>query len=142
MLQALPNVKDALLIKSNALPNNASTTVNGTALDPGNALTGRGAYLAQCELLLSAPALNTTMLPDTRTMTYSIEGSVDSAFTSPIALASGCIVQTGAGSAGAAAATFRMKIPSNAPRYIRAKAVSGASTTDASSLSMTLALLF
>jgi hypothetical protein len=136
------NVRDALLIKSDVLPAAASTTKNGTALDLGNALTARGARLADCELLLSAPALTTTMLPDTKTMTYSIESSVDSAFTSPITLAGSCIVQTGAGGAGAAAATFRLKVPSDCARYIRAKAVSGANVTDSSTLSMKLELLF
>lgn len=136
------NVRDANFVKSNALPADASTTVNGTAIDQGDALTQNGARLAPCELLLSVPAVTTVMVPDTKTITYSIESSVDAAFTSPIALASSCIVQTGAGGAGAAAATFRMKVPSDCARYIRAKAVSGANVTDSSSLSMTLELLF
>ena len=136
------NVQDALLTKQNALPAAASTTVNGTAIDLGGALTARGARLEKCEALLSVPAVTTTMVPDTKTITYSIESAVDSVFTSPITLAGSCIVQTGAGGAGAAAATFRLKLPSNCARYVRAKAVSGANVTDSSTLKMTFQLLF
>jgi hypothetical protein len=137
------NVRDAELIATDTLPAAASTTKNGTALDQGNALTDRGARVAPCEALLSAPALTTVILPDTKTMTYSVEACAASDFGSGVVtLASGCIVQTGAGGAGAAAASFRMKIPSDCPRYVRAKAVSGADTTDASALSMTFEILF
>jgi len=135
------NVRDALMIKSDALPNAAETTKAGTPLDLG-ALTARGARLERCELLLTAPALATAILPDTKTMTYSIESAIDAAFTNPITLAGGCLVQTGAGGAGAASSTFRLKLPSNCAEFVRAKAVSGAATTDASALSMTLALVF
>jgi len=137
------NLRDAQMIKSDVLPAAASTTKNGTAIDLGDALTANGARLALCELLLSAPALTTTILPDTKTMTYSIEACAASDFGSGVVtLAGSCIVQTGAGTAGAAAATFRAKLPTDCPRYIRAKAVSGANTTDASALSMKLELLF
>ncbi len=135
-------LRDALLKKEDALPNNASTTVNGTSLDLGSAMGQNDARLADCELLLTAPALNTTMLPDTRTMTYSLQCDEDSAFGSPRTLVASCIVQTGAAGAGAAEATFRMKLPSDCERYIRAVAVSGASVTDSSSLKMKLELLF
>lgn len=134
------NLRDANLIKSDAMPNGASTTKAGTALDLGNALTARGVRLAECELLLTMPALSTTMAPDTRTMTYSIESSSTSTFDAATTLWS--LQKAGASGAGIAADTFRMKIPSNCDRYVRAKAVSGASTTDASTVSMKLELLF
>lgn len=139
--QAL-NVRDASLAASTSLPNGASTTVNGSAIDLGT-ITGISARSERMEAILSAPTLTPTMLPDTRTMTYSLEASNDSAFGSGVVtIAGSCIVQTGASGAGAAAATFRAKIPSNCPRYLRAKAVSGASVTDSSSLKMKLELLF
>jgi len=141
--RATHNVRDALLIKTDALPDAASTTVGGTAMDLGNALTARGARLESCELKLTVPALTTTMLPDTKTMTYSIQACAASDFGSGVVeLASGCVVQTGASSAGAAADSHRMKLPTDCPRYVRAKAVSGADVTDSSSLDMTLELLF
>jgi hypothetical protein len=136
-----PSVADATLKSTDALPDAASATVGGTPIDLGP-ITGISARSEKVEALLSVPALTTVMLPDAKTMTYSIEAASDSAFTNPITLAGSCIVQTGAGGAGAAANTFRMKIPGNCARYLRAKAVSGALTTDASSLKMTLQLLF
>jgi hypothetical protein len=45
----------------------ASATVDGAALD-----VGHSDFVAQAEFKLSAPALNTTMAPDTRTFTHSI----------------------------------------------------------------------
>ena len=134
------NLRDESFIKSDAMPNGASTTKAGTALDLGNALTARGVRVAECELFLTMPALTATMAPDTRTMTYSIESSATSTFDSATTLWS--LQKAGASSAGIAADTFRMKIPSNCDRHIRAKAVSGASTTDASAVSMKLELLF
>lgn len=134
------NVRDANFIKSDVMPAAASTTKAGTALDLGAALTGRGAHLEKCELLLTMPALTTTMVPDTKTMTYSIEMSTDLAFTSPVTLFT--VTKTGATSAGVAADTFRQKLPGNCYRYVRAKAVSGANVTDSSAVSMKLELLF
>ena len=135
------NLRDAALIKEDALPAGASTTVNGTALDLQTASGQNSARLAPVELLLSAPALTTTMLPDSRTMTYSLQCDEDSAFGSPRTLVASCIVQTGGSSAGAAADTYRMKLPSDCERYVRAVAVSGASVTDSSSKKMKLELL-
>ena len=135
-------LRDAELIKEDALPNNASTTVNGTAIDLGIASGQNSSRLAPCELLLSAPALTTTMLPSTKTMTYSLQCDEDSAFGSPRTLVASCITQTGTASSGAAAAAYRMKLPSDCERYIRAVAVSGDSVTDSSSKKMKLELLF
>ena len=135
-------VRDASLASNDALPAAASTTVNGTAIDLGE-ITCHGARLEACEALLSAPALSNTVLPNTKTMTYSIEGSELANFASKSTLAGSCIVQTGDGTGNAAAATTcRYKLPSNCPRYIRAVAVSGANTTNAAALEMTLELLF
>jgi hypothetical protein len=142
MLSANYQVRDAAFITVNALPPAAKVTVFGTAIDLADTPTAAGARLASCEWLLSAPALTTEMLPDTKAMTYSIEASVDAAFTTPITLAGSCIVQTGAGGAGAAAATFRLPIPSDCARYIRAKAISSEDVSDCSSVSMKMELLF
>lgn len=139
-VRASHSLRDANLRKSDAMPAAAATTVNGTAIDQGSALTARGARLADCELQLTMPALTATMVPDTKTMTYSIEMASDAAFSSPTVLWS--LVKTGAESAGVAADTFRQKLPTNCLRYVRAKAVSGANCTDASSVSMVLELLF
>ena len=137
------NVRDANYIASNALPAD-NVNSNGTALDLGAALTQNGARLANCELLLTAPALDTNAIPDTTTMTYHIEASATSNFASITTLAASAIVQTG--NNGAAADTFRMKIPSDCPRYIRSRAigadVGNAAIGNCAGSSMTLELLF
>jgi hypothetical protein len=137
---AYPSVKDALLKVTRALPAAASATVNSSGIDLG-ALSASGARIELAEILISAPAVTTTMVPDTKTITYSVQMDDDSAFGSPTTLLASAIVQTGAGGAGAAAATRRIKIPSNCERYIRLVAVSGADVTDSSSVSATMEVL-
>lgn len=133
---------DAVLKATKTLPGAASTTVNSAGLDLEEGT--RGDFLANAEILISAPALTTTILPDTRTMTYSLYHDTDSAFGTETLVygSTGQILQTGAGGAGAAAATFRGRLPTNVKRYIRLKITSGASTTDGSATSATLQLLF
>ena len=131
---------DANFKKTKALPNGAAT-VNADALDVG--LVGdRGAREAECELLISAPALTTTELPDTKTMTYDVQASSSPTFASGnVDLGKAVITQTGAGGAGAAAATARFRLPSTCPRYVRVNATnSGAG--DASGKSLTEEILF
>lgn len=132
-------MKDASLKVTKALPTAASGSVTSSGID-----TGKGSYgdqVADVEFLLTAPALNTTMLPDTRTATYIIEHDTDSAFGTVATLNVGSITQTGAAGAGAASTTLRFKLPTNANRYIRAKCTLGASTTDSSAVSLTLEAL-
>jgi len=133
------NVRDAKFIATDTMPGGAGTTKAGTALDLGNTLTANGARMDKSELLLTMPALTDTMVPSTKTMTFSIETCDDSAFGAPTVLWS--LVTTGGG-AGVAAATYRVKVPTNCLRYVRAKAVSGSLTTDSSAVSMKLELLF
>jgi len=131
-------VKDAGLKVTRALPASASGTVYGTALDLGE--SSKADFLANVEFILSAPAVNATMAPDTRTFTYSIVSAATTDLSSsPTVLYSGCIVQTGASSAGAAASPYTFRLPvDNTNRYIGIKIVSGASTGDASSVTATL----
>jgi hypothetical protein len=133
-------MKDALLKVTRALPAAAGATVNSTGIDLQEGT--RGDFLADCEVLVSAPALTTTMAPDTRTMTYNIQHDTDSAFGTAVTIASGLIVQTGAGGVGAAATTARFRLPTNVKQFIRLQIVSGASTTDSSAVSATMELLF
>lgn len=132
-------VRDTRLKVTRALPGAASTTVNSTAIDLGHN-TG-GDFAANVEFLLSVPAVNATMAPDTRTFTYSIITDDNSSFSSAAIVQPGIIVQTGAGGAGAAAATYRFRLPTNCERYVGVRCVSGASTADASSVSATLEVL-
>jgi hypothetical protein len=135
-----PSVRDATLKSTDALPNAASTTVNGTAIDLGP-ITGISARSELCEVLLTAPAVTDTMVPNTKTMTYHLETSATSNFASATRVVASAIVQTGAGS-GVVTSNYRWKIPSTCQRYLRAVAVSGANTTNAAAVDMTLELLF
>jgi hypothetical protein len=136
------NVRDALLKQTVALPSSAGTAVI-TAFDLGEVSASPAAdFVAKCELLISAPALNTTQLPDTTTVTYSIEQSTDNFATNTVVLADKVLVQTGASSAGAAANTARYRPPENVSRYLRVKATTGANSGDCSAKSLTAELLF
>jgi len=130
-------LKDVLLKVLRALPAAASSTVYSAAID-----LGAGDKLAAFEVKISAPAVNTTMVPDTKTMTYSIQHGDDAAFGDVADLFPGVLVQTGAGGAGAAAATFTTRMPVGVKRYLRLKIVSGANVTDSSAVSATFELLF
>lgn len=132
------NLKDAELIKTKALPGGASA-VNSDGIDTMNST--RGDFVAPLELKITAPALAVGELANTETMTYDIEDDTDPAFGSARTLYPGVIVQTGAGGAGAAAATLRVALPSDVQRYVRLKATNSAAA-DASGKSMILEALF
>jgi hypothetical protein len=133
------NLKDAALKLTRALPNGAASVTTATAIDLGQS-TSLGAAPTEAEFLLTAPALTTTELPDTVTMKYDVIMSDNSDLSSPVTLYATVITQTGAGAAGAAAATFRFDIPSDAKRYLGFKATnSGAG--NASGKSATLEVL-
>lgn len=132
-------MKDAELNETRALPAAASSTVDGGAIDLGHG--SRGDFLADAELKISAPAVTTTMAPDTRTFTYSVIHSDNSDLSSPTVLYSAVITQTGAGGVGAAATSATVRLPVDVKRYVGVRIVSGASTTDASAVSATVELL-
>lgn len=138
-------VQDANQSLTLALPNAASTTVNSTnSLD--TMCSSIGDFLAKSEVLITAPALNTTVLPDTKTMTYALLASNNSNMAGAVVVINSAIVQTGAGGVGAAAATERIRLPTNIGsaygRYIGLQAVSGANTTNAATLTAKLQQLF
>lgn len=120
-----------------ALPAAASTSTNSTGIDFG---AGVAKHLG-VELELSVPALTTTIVPDTRTVTYIIETSTDSAFGS-IDQTLLSQVSTGAGGAGVGAFLERVRLPSNCARYVRAKVTFGASTTTGAAVSATFTARF
>jgi hypothetical protein len=132
-------LKDTQVKGTRALPAAASSTVDGAAIDLGHG--SYGDFVAQAEFKVSAPAVNTTMAPDTRTFTYSVIHSDNSDLSSASILHSAVITQTGAGGAGAGAATATVRLPVDVKRYLGVRVVSGASTGDASSVSATLEAL-
>jgi hypothetical protein len=118
-----------------ALPAAASTAVNTASINLKS-----GAFLSDVEFEIQAPDLNTTELPDTRTLTYSVyESSDDSTFT---LLYDSVLVQTGAGGAGASAENQRFRVPAEVLQYIRVTATTGASTGDCSGSTVSLVALF
>ena len=133
------NVRDLDLKETKALPNGAAA-VYCDGIDLG-AISSNGALLAGVEMLITAPALATADLGDGATMKYDVQCDSDSAFGSARTLGLAVITQTGADSAGAAAATARFRLPTNCERYVRVAATNSAAG-DASDKSMTVELLF
>ena len=131
-------MRDALKKVTKALPNGAAA-VTSDAIDLEN--TSRADEVRDIELLLSAPALNVTEQPNSKMMIYDIIYSANSDLSSPTTYMAAAITQTGAGGVGAAAATKRIKLPSDAARYWGAKAT-GSAAGNATTASMTLELLF
>lgn len=133
-----PNVRDALLKKTTALPNGAAT-VYSVGID--TEVTTNGVHLGEIEWLLSAPAMNATEMPDGKTMIYSIlTDTVLPVDSSSTVLMPSVITQTGAGGAGCAAQTYRFRLPSTAGRILGIKAV-GSAAGNATTASCTLEAL-
>lgn len=131
--------QDANYVTTKALPNGAAS-VETSGLDLG-ALTTRGARLEEDEILIEAPILTTAELPDAQTMKYDVQTDDDVDWGSAKTIAKEVLVQTGAGGEGAAAASARFRIPTDAERYIRIQATnSGAG--NCSSKSMTFSIRF
>lgn len=126
---------DKTLIVTKALPNGAAS-ITSDAID----LASNGEFLADCEFELTVPALTTTELGDTQTITYIVETAPTSAFSSITTLNSALAVSTGAGGAGDVAVSKRFRVPTGVARYIRIKATK-TGATNASTASLTFKLL-
>lgn len=127
------NIQDILVSPvAFALPAAASTSANSTSIDFGADTLKIGAI----ELELSVPALSTTIVPDTRTVTYLIESSTTSIFTA-VDQTLFTETKTGAGAAGVAALLRRVRLPSDCARYVRFKITFGASTTTGAAVNAT-----
>ncbi|EFX60313.1 hypothetical protein DAPPUDRAFT_343453 [Daphnia pulex] len=135
-----PRMKDALLVSTLAALPVGAASVTGNGVDLGHTAPG-GQCLAQGEFLIEAPALPTGQLPDTKTITYDVIESVNSDMSSPVTVVAGIIVQTGAGGAGAAAATKRFRPATDAKRYYALKAT-GVATVSAAASSATMSFVF
>ena len=108
--------------KTIALPNAGGGTVYSAGVELG-VLTARGASETASEFVVTAPALTVVMLPDGETCKYSIQRATDAAFSSPEMFAADVLVQTGAGAAGAAAASARIGVPTNHLAFYRLRIV-------------------
>jgi len=132
------NLGDSGFSTTFTLPASASASTNqATPFDLG-ADTFKNESV---EVELSIPALTTTMVPDTRTTTYIIETCTATNF-STIDATLYTKTFTASGGTGIAAQVIRVRLPSNCARYLRGKVTHGASTTDSSAVSATIALKF
>jgi len=129
---------DNQLKVTKALPSGASA-INTDGINL--AQTTNGHLLADCQLKIEAPALTTGMLGDAATMKYDVECDDNSSFSSARVIGKEVVVQTGAGGAGASAATKYFRLPSDCEQYVRVKGTKSAAG-DASSLSVTVSLAF
>ncbi len=132
-------LKDALVKVTRALPSSASSTVKSDSIDLG--LSSRGDFVQPVEFKVSAPAVNATMAPDTRTFTYEVIHSDSADLSSSSVVYEDCIVQVGASSAGAAAAEKVVRLPVDVKRYVGIQVTSGASTGNAAAVSATFEAL-
>lgn len=137
MFEFSRNIQDAAINPAAFALNNGAGSTQSTAIDLG-ADTFKPENI---ELELSVPALNSTMVPDTRTVTYIIETSTTENFAAVDQTLFTATV-TGAAGAGAAAFQERVRPPSNCARYVRAKVTMGATTGDASSIDATFSARF
>jgi hypothetical protein len=107
---------DQSLVKSIALP--AAAAANNTAsVNLGSKTLGPVADFVELEIFIGA----TAALVDTKTITLTVKDSADdSSFAAVPSLAT--LVQTGAGGAGAAAATRRVRLPGSTRQFLRVDA--------------------
>lgn len=130
-------LKDAQLKGTLALPSGASS-VYGAAIKLDN--TARGAFPGEVEWLVTAPALVVGKLADASTMKYSVTVSANADGSSPTIVYPDVIVQTGAGGAGAVAATKIVRLPVSVTGYVALK-ITNSAAADASAVSATLEAL-
>jgi len=130
--------RDASLKITRALPAD-DTAVLSDPIDTGKS-TSLGAQVANIDYELAAPALATGQLADTKTMTYDVVHGDAADLSDAVDLYPGFIVQTGAGGAGAAAATKLFRIPSDAKQYVGFR-VTPSAAADASAANATLDVL-
>jgi hypothetical protein len=131
--------RDASLLRTTALPTAAASPATSASIDLKK--TAQEHFLAECEIEIVAPALSTTQLPDTDTAIYDVLMSDSANLGTPTVLFPAVITQTGAAGAGAAAATKRVRLPSDVKRYIGLLCTTSDASADASGVSMTLDVL-
>lgn len=130
------SIKDALLSVTKACPA-AGANNNSDSIDLGS-VTAEAAP-ESFDVLITAPAL--PALVDAKNATITLQDSADNAaFAAIPGLAT--FVRTGAGGAGAAAATRQVKLPASTRRYLRFNNAVDAAGGDSTAKSITLDLVF
>jgi hypothetical protein len=129
------NIKDAALLVTRALPT-ADGTVTSSDLDL--AAVSPGVSLENVELAIEIPALTSTHLPSADTLTVTVQGGASATPSTSLNIVK---VITGTGST-IAAQEWRVKLPSDCPRYVNVKFVAAGGTGDISGVSATIGLRF
>ena len=129
-------VKDYLTTVTRALPT-ADGTVTSGDIDLGAVVGGAG--LENVQLTVEVPALNATQLPNSDTLTITIQGGASASPSTSLNLVR---VLTGAGGVGVAAVTWAVRLPPDCPRYINVKFVAAGGTGDISASTATVALRY
>ncbi len=122
-------VSDALVNPAAVALGTAGQSTYTSVIDTGNLTVGPGEsgdVLFEGEFLISGPVLNTTQLPNTDTVTYTVQQATESTFAAATYLYKTVLLQTGASGTGAAAATARFRLPTTCQQYVRAEAAVGA----------------
>jgi hypothetical protein len=130
-------LRDADLLETKALPAAASTSINTDPIDTG-VRTARACPADNLGVCLTVPALSAVIIPDTRTMTLTIQASDDPAFATSETLRSKTFTSAGG---GLAASRIDAQLPEDCPRYVRGVVAFGASTTTGAAFNAELALL-
>lgn len=129
-------VRDENLKVSKAYPA-AAATANSDAIDLGD--TYPALMLGDAQIEIAAPAVPN--LADTKTATHTLQDSADGSSFAAVAELQP-LVQTGASSAGADAATRRYKAPAGLRRYIRVSTAVASAGGDNTAKSVELSVVF
>ena len=136
-----PYLTDASLSVTGALPASAGATYT-SSVDTGDSAYSDTVQVMEWEI--DAPALNSTQLPNAATASYAVVMSASSNLSSPVLIYDNVIVQTGASSSGAAAATARFRLPfqpggqNAALQYLGVRVTTGNTPGNCSAASVTL----
>ena len=125
------NIQDYNLTITRALPT-ADGTVTSSDFDFGT----NTVFPENTELVIAIPALSSTILPSADTLTVTVQGGSTATPSTSLDMVK---VVTGTGST-IAAQEWRVRLPSNCPRYVNVKFVLAGGTGDGSGVSATLTL--
>jgi hypothetical protein len=127
------NIQDSDFIVTRALPT-ADGTVTSADFD-----LGADIYKGEnFELEVIIPALTSTLLPTSSTLTMTVQGGAAVTPTTSLNLVQ---ITTGTGST-VAEQKIRFRLPSNCPRYVNVKFVASGGTGDMSGVSAMAKVLF
>ncbi|MDO4574253.1 MAG: hypothetical protein Q4D98_03465 [Planctomycetia bacterium] len=137
------SLKDEALKKTIALPSAASSSVTTAAFRLKSGEDIAGGFYAECELEIDVPALSATILPATGKITIEVQTTDTDDATGWEAAETLTVKEIEGGTSGGSdAQEIRYRFPTGVKKYARVKASTNAIATDASSVTMTVWLVF